>query len=103
MNTYRKINLRWVSHQLPALLKVKLVCFALASAFQQLLSGLVLGQLVELDFSDNLKLAEFIFFAVGSFAITAVAEYYFVKAGQRAIRLLNQALKKDYFDDALSK
>ena len=56
MNTYRKINLRWVSHQLPALLKVKLVCFALASAFQQLLSGLVLGQLVELDFSDTATL-----------------------------------------------
>ena len=50
MNTYRKINLRWVSHQLPALLKVKLVCFALASAFQQLCQAWFWASLLNLTF-----------------------------------------------------
>lgn len=93
----RQINLRWVIRQLPLTLIVVLFLLSLTSTLEPILNGVVFGQLVNIDFSNLDAVVRYVSLAAAAYLVTYTSLYLFFRAQQRAVRVLNQALKTAYF------
>ncbi|KMO54268.1 ABC transporter permease, partial [Lacticaseibacillus rhamnosus] len=97
------MGVRWVIKQLPFSLMVALVTFGAVSTFEPILNGWMFGQLADINFHNMGIVGRYVLMATAAYFSTYLSLYLYNRVRQRAVRLLNQALKTVYFTTSMAE
>ena len=99
----QRIGVRWVIKQLPFSLMVALVTFGAVGTFEPILNGWEFGQLAAINFHNMGIVGRYVLMATAAYFSTYLSLYLYNRVRQRAVRLLNQALKTVYFTTSMAE
>lgn len=102
-----KINLGWILHNLPNPLLIAILILGIASSFEAVLNGYVLGQLIKTDLTNINNVTWLLLQAFFAFVFTYLSAYSFLLLKNQATKILNTKLKNTfftyYFDDGVDE
>lgn len=92
-----QINLNWVLSTLPVRITIAIIVLSIASSFEGVINGYVLGQMTNIAFHNFQNVGMFILLVFVAYTITYVSAYLFLLTNQKAIQILNKKLKYTFF------
>lgn len=92
-----RINIKWVLSTIPTRLILVIIILSITSSFEGAINGYVLGQMTKIVFNNFKNVGYFLVMVAAAYLITYTSAYLFLLATQKAIQILTQRLKYEFF------
>lgn len=92
-----KLSIKWVLKNLKPWIIILMLMFGVASSFEGVLNGYILGYIPNLNVKNGHELVQFGIAAVTSYLVVYSSTSLFLIVKQKAIQMLNESVKSLYF------